>query len=156
MPHPFQRLKTRLVPSPVEGHVDSLFSRETQHTADYVTVVGTPAFVTHLRPAFRKPDFNQALSHRQGSPAPLHSWSESHFLHLELMIHLRWDQTEAGERIIVAILCHSEGPLIVCVKPNDGTTENARSTAYVWDVPQSGHRVKPWHTGSEGTKEGEL
>lgn len=123
MPHPFQRLKTRLVPAPVEGHVDSLFSRETQHTADYVTVVGTPAFVTHLRPAFRKPDFNQALSHRQGSPAPLHSWSESHFLHLELMIHLRWDQTEAGERIIVAILCHSEGPLIVCVKSNDGTTE---------------------------------
>lgn len=94
---PLQSLKTPLVPAPVEGHVDSLFSREAQHTADYVAVVGTPAFVTHLRPAFRKPDFNQALSHRQGSPAPLHGWSKSHLLHLQLMLHLRQDQPETGK-----------------------------------------------------------
>lgn len=94
---PLQCLKTPLAPAPVEGHVDSLFSREAQHTADYVAVVGTPAFVTHLRPAFRKPDFNQALSHRQGSPAPLHRWTESHLLHLQLVLHLRRDQRQGKE-----------------------------------------------------------
>lgn len=51
-------------PSPVEGRVDPLLSGEAQHPADHAAVVGAPAFVTHFGPAVRKPDFNQALSHR--------------------------------------------------------------------------------------------
>lgn len=81
-------LTSALVPSPVEGHVDPLFAREAQHPADHVAVMGAPSFVTHLRPAVRKPDFDQSLSHGQGPPAPPNGWSNSYLLHLQVMLYL--------------------------------------------------------------------
>lgn len=76
------------VPSPVESRVDPLFAGEAQHPTDHVAVVGAPAFVTHFPPAVEKPDFNQSLSHWQGSPAPPNCWSKSHLLHLQVMLYL--------------------------------------------------------------------
>lgn len=75
-------------PSPVEGRVDPLFAGEAQHPADHVAVVGAPAFVAHLRPAVRKPDFHQPLRHGQGSSAPPNGGSNSHLLHLQVMLYL--------------------------------------------------------------------
>ena len=82
------RCASARVPSPVEGHVDPLFAREAQHPADHVAVVRSPAFVTHLRPAVRKPDFDQPLSHGQGPSAPSNGWPKSHLLHLQVMLYL--------------------------------------------------------------------
>lgn len=63
-----------------------------------MAVVGAPAFVTHLRPAFRKPDFDQSLGHGQGPPAPADDgWSKAHLLHLQVMVYLRMgSQAEEG------------------------------------------------------------
>lgn len=91
-------------PSPVEGRVNPLFAREAQHPADHVAVMGAPAFVTHLRPAVGKPDFDQSLGHWQRPPAPPHGGPKSHFFHLQVLFYLgRGPQAEDGVSVATFI-----------------------------------------------------